>query len=94
MKAILQKGAIVPLEPLPPEWEEGITLEVDRANGAAPDVDAWAEQMQRLCADSLPEEEARMQAALDEQHRQAKAQTCPEPASSSRDALVYFARPG
>jgi hypothetical protein len=28
LKAVLRQGVIVPLEPLPPEWEEGVALEV------------------------------------------------------------------
>jgi hypothetical protein len=75
LKAILRNGTIVPLEPLPTEWEEGSTLEVAKTDAANVDVDAWAKLMDRLCADSPAEEEARMQAAIDEQRRQAKAQT-------------------
>jgi hypothetical protein len=74
VKAVIQKGAIVPLEPLPPEWGEGTTLEVARTDAAAVDIDSWAETMNRLCSDSPAEEEARMQAAIDAARRQAKAQ--------------------
>jgi hypothetical protein len=35
LKAVLRKGVIVPLEPLPAEWEEGVALEVARAAAAA-----------------------------------------------------------
>jgi hypothetical protein len=75
LKAVLQKGVIVPLEPLPAEWEEGAALEVAKANSEQLDIDAWAESMKQLCADSTPQDEAAMFAALDEQRRQAKAQT-------------------
>jgi hypothetical protein len=75
LKAILKKGAIVPLEPVPAEWEEGTTLEIAKMDAAILDIDAWAGLMNRLCADSPIEEEVMMQAAIDEQHRQAKAQT-------------------
>ncbi len=40
LKAVLRKGVIVPLEPLPPEWEEGATLEVAKATAALLDSDA------------------------------------------------------
>jgi hypothetical protein len=40
LKAVLRKGAIVPLEPLPPEWEEGAALEVARATAAQLDIEA------------------------------------------------------
>jgi hypothetical protein len=75
LKAILKKGAIVPLEPVPAEWVEGTTLEIAKMDTAILDIDAWAELMNRLCADSPIAEEVKMQAAIDEQHRQAKAQT-------------------
>ena len=75
LKAVLRKGVIVPVEPLPPDWEEGAALEVAKANGAQLDIDAWALSMKQLCADSSPEDEATMRNALDEQRWQAKAQT-------------------
>ena len=75
LKAILQNGAIVPLEPLPQEWKEGTALEVGKAGNGTIDVDAWAKMMDRLCADSPTDEEERMQAAIDEHRRQAKAQS-------------------
>ena len=75
LKAVLRNGAIVPLEPVPPEWEEGTTLQVAKADGAGQDVDAWAALMERLCADSPVEEEERMQAAINEHRFQAKARS-------------------
>jgi hypothetical protein len=75
LKAILKKGAIVPLQPLPAEWEDGTALEIEKVEQAVLDIDAWAELMDRLCDDSAIEEEEKMQAAIDEQHRQAKNQT-------------------
>lgn len=74
VKAILRNGAIVPLESLPSEWEDGAPLEVARANGAALEVDAWAKQMNELCADSTGEDEQSMQAAIAEHRRAAKEQ--------------------
>lgn len=74
LKAILRKGEIVPLEPLPSEWEDGASLEVAKADDAPVDIDAWAKLMNQLCADSSAEEEQRMQAAIDEHRRLAKEQ--------------------
>jgi hypothetical protein len=34
LKAVLRKGAIVPLEPVPPEWEKGAALEVAKTDVA------------------------------------------------------------
>ena len=75
LKAILQNGVIVPLEPLPIEWEEGSTLEVGKTCATSLDGEAWAKSMDRLCADSPAEEEAIMQSAIDEHRRLAKDRT-------------------
>ena len=75
LKAVLSKGVIVPLEPLPSDWKDGITLEVAKMENDAVDIDAWAKMMNELCADSSAEDEQRMLAAIAEHHRQARAQT-------------------
>jgi hypothetical protein len=74
LKAVLRNGAIIPLEPLPGEWKEGTTLEVIKAEDPDIDLVAWTVLMERLCEDSPAEEEERMQAAINEHRRQAKAQ--------------------
>ena len=74
LKAVLRQGVIVPLEPLPPEWEEGTVLEVAKAAAPPLDIDAWAEYMNLLCADSLPEDEEIMRRAVEEHRQQAKLQ--------------------
>ena len=48
MKAIFKGGAIVPLEPVPAEWDEGTALEVAKAEGGPVDMDAWKALMDRL----------------------------------------------
>jgi len=76
-RAVLKNGVIYPLEPLPPEWAEGQELEVAPvrpANDSAEAIEQWARDMEELCADSDPEDEARMMAAIEEQRREAKAQ--------------------
>ena len=74
MKAVLRKGAVVPLEPVPPDWEEGTPLEIAKAAVPSLDVDAWAETMKQLCADSIAEDEERMRITLEEHRLQAKEQ--------------------
>jgi hypothetical protein len=74
LKAVLHQGAIVPLEPLPPEWEEGAALEVARAQAPPTDVDAWAKFMNQLCADSSASDEETMHRAIEEHRQRAKAQ--------------------
>lgn len=76
-RAVLKNGVIYPLEPLPPEWTDG--KELDVAPARVPDdspeaIEQWARDMEALCADSNPEDEARMSAAIEEQRRQAKVQ--------------------
>jgi hypothetical protein len=76
-RAVLKIGVIYPLEPLPPEWADGQELEVAPARLAEEDPEAierWARELDALCADSDPEDEARMLAAIDKQRREAKAQ--------------------
>lgn len=76
-RAVLKNGVIYPLEPLPPEWADGQELEVAPARPPedGPEaIEQWAREMEVLCADSDPEDEARMLAAIEEQRREAKAQ--------------------
>jgi hypothetical protein len=35
LKATVKRGAIVPLEPLPPEWHEGAALEIELVEAPA-----------------------------------------------------------
>jgi hypothetical protein len=69
LKAVLRQGVIVPLEPLPREWEEGAAHEVPKSDAQPLDIDAWAKSMDQLCADSSAEDEQAMQCAIEE-HRQ------------------------
>ncbi|HEY1861546.1 MAG TPA: hypothetical protein VGG61_14390 [Gemmataceae bacterium] len=75
LKAVLREGVIVPLEPVPPDWEEGATLNVAKSDAPSLDMDAWANTMNQLCADSLKEEEETMRRAIDEHRQRAKEQT-------------------
>ena len=74
LKAVLRKGVIVPLEPLPSEWGEGVALQVTKDEAAQLDIDAWAKSMNLLCADSLVEDEESMRRAIAEHRQEAKAQ--------------------
>jgi hypothetical protein len=78
LKAVLRQGVIIPLEPLPPEWEEGAALEVAKANAPSLEVDAWAKSMNQLCADSSMDDEEVMRRAIMEHRQQAKTQVCRE----------------
>jgi hypothetical protein len=74
-KAVLKNGVIYLLEPLPTEWSEGEELEVNKPSEGAslPDAaDQWFARMETLVADMTPEEDARLQAAIDALRRESK----------------------
>jgi hypothetical protein len=76
IKAILQDGHIVPTEPLPPDWRDGAELSVDLRDESPPtseELDRWARELHALCADSDPEEEARLDDFLNQRRQQEKA---------------------
>ena len=75
LKAVLKEGEIVPLEPMPSEWHDGVILEIAVAESTDVDIDAWASAMNRLCSDSSADDEETMRRAIDEQRRQAKERT-------------------
>jgi hypothetical protein len=75
LKAILQNGAIVPLEALPPNWKEGTILHVENPNPTELNIDEWAAKMNELCADSTAEDQRVMEEAI-AQHRAASKPSC------------------
>jgi hypothetical protein len=78
IRAVVSKGVIQPLEPLPPNWPDGheVTVndvEVPAADGAG-DEDQWAEDMEALTATLNDAQEwQEIEAALAEADRQSKA---------------------
>jgi hypothetical protein len=78
IRAVVKNGVIQPLEPLPPDWEDGREVVVDdvaelTSNGAA-DMDTWAEDMKALTAElNDPQEWNEIEATLAEADRQNKA---------------------
>jgi hypothetical protein len=74
LKAVLRQGAIVPVEPVPPDWEEGANLNVVKTDAPPLDIDAWSNTMNQLCADSPEEDEETMRRAIEEHRERAKAQ--------------------
>ena len=71
LEAVLRQGVIVPLGPLPPEWNEGAVLHVVRAEESELDIDAWAQEMNEACADRSEENEAIMHEEIDMQRSHA-----------------------
>jgi hypothetical protein len=77
IRAIVKNGGIQPLEPLPPDWEEGREVVVDdlvdQSSNGTGDIDTWAEEMKTLTAElDNPQEWQEVEAALAEADRQNK----------------------
>ena len=75
-RAVLKNGVIYPVEPLPPEWADGKELVVQPAEeieDTEEALDNWLEELNAMCADSDPADEALIQAAIEEQKRESKA---------------------
>lgn len=75
--AVLRDGKILPLEPLPADWHEGQRLRIeslDDAETTAEDIDRDFALLASLCADSDPEDEAKLSEALHTARQQAKEQ--------------------
>jgi hypothetical protein len=76
IRAIVECGLIRPLEPLPTEWIDGQELRVVEAGTReeSEEPDSWCAEMDTLAAELAdPEDWARIEAALTEADRQAKA---------------------
>lgn len=74
-KAILKNGAILPMEPLPPEWADGQELLVESASEIDEDADfeKWLTELQGLVAQNDPADLARAEQAIRDADEQAKA---------------------
>ena len=76
-RAVLDKGVIRPLEPLPADWRDGEELRVERADVTdltADEIDRDFAQLAALCCQGNSEEDAKLAAALDEAREQSKQQ--------------------
>ncbi len=77
-RAVLRNGVILPVEPLPPEWEEGAELTVERqimaeANGGSPHAtDRWMDEVEALAAQIIPDSDQELERAIANIRRQAK----------------------
>lgn len=77
IKARLQDGVIVPLEPLPAEWPDGKSLSITADEDDArtrEEFEQWARELERLASKlDDPEDWARLDAALAEAREADKA---------------------
>ena len=77
VKAVVRRGAIRPLEPLPEDWHEGQPLRVEKADEdetTMAQIDGDFAVLARLCEASDPADEQQFERALQEARRQAKDQ--------------------
>jgi hypothetical protein len=78
IRAVIKNGLIQPLEPLPPDWEDGREVVVDdleeQSSNGATEIDTWAEDMKTLTAAlNDPQEWSKIESTLAEADRQSKA---------------------
>jgi hypothetical protein len=75
IRAIIENGQILPLDPLPTEWTEGRQVIVEDAESApSDDLEEWYRELQELGpAQFEPGEWERVQATLAEADEMAKA---------------------
>jgi hypothetical protein len=80
VRAILKNGVIQPIDPLPPEWQDGMELEVDAPPvGRDPgSIERWYQEWQDLKAQIPPEDHEIMARSIAEQKRVGQV---PDPAA-------------
>jgi hypothetical protein len=76
-RAVLRKGAICLVEPVPPDWRDGTELRVekssDNGNGAtAPSTDQWMDEVEAQAARIPAGEDDKLADAIAEIRQQAK----------------------
>jgi hypothetical protein len=77
VKAVVSRGGIRPLEPLPPDWREGQPLEVEKVDDSEmsiEEIDRDFAVLANLCSTSEPANEDQLERALNEARRKAKEQ--------------------
>jgi hypothetical protein len=77
VNAVISGGEIRPLEPLPPDWQEGQRLRIERADESEPtaeDIDRDFAVLAAMCETSAPADEEKMRQALREAEELAKEQ--------------------
>ncbi|HEX2644479.1 MAG TPA: hypothetical protein VHU81_15895 [Thermoanaerobaculia bacterium] len=74
IRAILQRGVILPLSPLPEHWVEGQELNVEEASAVATpaELEAWSREIDELSSGIPQEDFDRLESALAESGRAAK----------------------
>ena len=75
VRAIIRDGVIRPLETLPAHWTDGQELLIDEAEDqpSPRDLDAWSREVEALAEGIPPEDFERLERALADADREAKA---------------------
>ena len=76
VKAVVSRGEIRPLKPLPADWQEGQPLRVEKMDEETPleEIDRDFAVLATLSEASEPADEEQLERALQEARRQAKEQ--------------------
>jgi hypothetical protein len=73
----MSHGEIRPLEPLPADWREGQSLQIEKADDSelpVEEIDGDFALLATLCSGSEPADEDQLERALHDAHSQAKDQ--------------------
>jgi len=75
VNAVVSRGGIRPLEPLPADWQEGQALRVEKVDDREPsveEIDRDFAVLDRLCASGDTADEDRLARAVDKARERAK----------------------
>ncbi len=74
IKAVLRRGIIQPVEPLPSDWADGqeLVVEAPRSSRDEAEIARWAQELDTATAQLPAEEHTRFQKALGEIEKESK----------------------
>ena len=74
IKAVLRRGVIQPVEPLPPDWTDGkeLVVEEPKADASKAEITQWAQELATATAQIPANEHDRFLRALDEIEEESK----------------------
>ena len=77
IKAIVKNGVVVPCDPLPPDWQEGTEVDVEKsANGfrdhGGHTADEWMDEVEAVARQGDPADDLRLDAAIQAVRRREK----------------------
>lgn len=76
IRAVLRDGVVCLDEPLPPDWRDGQVLRIDTIEEPEPTPEEIRRDfalLEAMCAENDPEDDERLQRALDEAELESKA---------------------